>query len=87
MLSRARSADNGADDALALAGRLLTADEVAGYLRISRAMAYKLIAQGHLRHIKIARCIRVAAADVALFIQSHTSEGTVHVPAYKKTHF
>jgi len=87
MLPGTKLADNGAGSAPALSDRLLTADEVAEYLGISRTLAYKLIAQGHIRHIKIARCIRIAAAEVALFIEAHTAGGTVHIPAYKKTHF
>ena len=38
---------------------MLTVAEVAGRLRVSRAIVYKLVAEGRLAHVRIGNSIRV----------------------------
>jgi excisionase family DNA binding protein len=47
--------------------RLLTADEIAEILHISRAKVYRLIQDGHLSAVKIHRLVRVIPADLRDF--------------------
>jgi excisionase family DNA binding protein len=56
---------------------LLTAGEVAIYLKISRALAYRLIVEGKLPGIRFGRTVRVSEEALSLFIQQNvtTSHG------------
>jgi excisionase family DNA binding protein len=51
-------------------GRLLRIEEVADRLSVSRSMAWKLIAHGQLRSIRIGRAVRVRPADLEEYITS-----------------
>ena len=48
--------------------RLLRIDDVALRLSISRSMAWKLIAYGQLRSLRIGRAVRVRPADLETYI-------------------
>lgn len=50
-------------------GRLLRLDEVAERLSISKSMAWKLVAYGQLRSVKIGRAVRVRPADLEAYIE------------------
>jgi excisionase family DNA binding protein len=51
-------------------GRLLRLDEVAQRLAISRSMAWKLVAYGQLRSVRIGRAVRVRLADLEAYIEA-----------------
>ena len=51
--------------------RLLKAAEVAEYLNISRAMAYRLIQTRKLRSVKIGGALRVRPVDLAEFVEDN----------------
>ena len=52
---------------------LLTASDVARQLQISRALAYRLIADGKLPGIRFGRTVRVQEQDLISFIQQNTT--------------
>ncbi len=54
-----------------LAERLLTANEVAGMLHISRSGVYQLVRRGDLPSIKIGSALRFRGQDVREFMQRH----------------
>lgn len=47
---------------------LLTVEDVARILRISRSMAYRIMADGRLRTVAIGRSVRVRPADLERYI-------------------
>lgn len=53
---------------LSFADRLLTAREVAAYLRVSTRTVYTLCEQGRLAHVRILNAIRVEPAALAAFV-------------------
>lgn len=55
--------------------RLLRIEDVADRLAVSRSMAWKLIAIGQLRSIRIGRSVRVRPADLEAYMSSATREG------------
>ena len=57
------------------ATRLLRLHEVADRLSISTSMAWKLVAYGQLRSIRIGRAVRVHPADLEAYITSAVREG------------
>lgn len=54
---------------------LLDAEEVAQQLRISIALAYRLIQRGQIRSVRIGRLVRVRKNDLERFIEQQTSGG------------
>jgi excisionase family DNA binding protein len=50
------------------APRLLRVEEVARTLAISRSMAFKIIATGELRALRIGRAVRIRQEDLQAFI-------------------
>ena len=48
--------------------RLLRIEEIAQRLAISRSMAWKLIALGHLRSVRIGRAVRVRPQDLDEYV-------------------
>jgi excisionase family DNA binding protein len=50
------------------AGRLLRIEEIADRLSVSRSMAWKLIALGQIRSLRIGRAVRVRPKDLEAFI-------------------
>lgn len=54
--------------------RLLRLDEIAERLAVSRSMAWKLIAHGELRSVRIGRAVRVRPVDLEAYIASATRE-------------
>lgn len=56
------------------AERLLRLEEIADRLAVSRSMAWKLIAHGHLRSVRIGRAVRVRPADLEAYITSATRD-------------
>ncbi len=51
--------------------RLLRATEVARILNVSRAFAYRLMQQGKIRTVVIARAVRVRPVDLQEFINQN----------------
>jgi excisionase family DNA binding protein len=49
--------------------RLLTVKDIQDRLNVSRSMAWKLIYNGEIPHVKVGRCVRVRESDVAVFIE------------------
>ncbi len=50
------------------AGRLLRIEEIADRLSVSRSMAWKLVALGQIRSLRIGRAVRVRPKDLEAFI-------------------
>ncbi|MGH2966287.1 MAG: helix-turn-helix transcriptional regulator [Solirubrobacterales bacterium] len=48
--------------------RLLRIEDIAERLAVSRSMAWKLIAQGQLRSIRIGRSVRVRPSDLEAYV-------------------
>jgi len=48
--------------------RLLRIEEIAERLAVSRSMAWKLIALGHLRSVRIGRAVRVRPQDLEDYV-------------------
>lgn len=55
-------------------GRLLRLGEVAERLAISKSMAWKLVAYGQLRSVKIGRSVRVRPSDVEEYLARSTRD-------------
>ncbi len=55
--------------------RLLRIEEIADRLAVSRSMAWKLIAIGQLRSIRIGRAVRVRPQDLEAYVAAATREG------------
>lgn len=54
--------------------RLLRIEEVADRLSVSRSMAWKLIAYGQVRSVRIGRAVRVRPADLEAYIAGAVRE-------------
>jgi len=55
-------------------GRLLRLGEVAERLAISKSMAWKLVAYGQLRSVRIGRAVRVRLADLEAYVEASVRE-------------
>ena len=53
-----------------MSNAFLTAREIADILKISKALAYRLIAQGQIPSIRFGRVTRVRREDLEIFIQN-----------------
>ena len=47
-----------------VSGRLLRIEQIAERLSVSRSMAWKIIALGHLRSVRIGRAVRIRPQDL-----------------------
>ncbi len=56
------------------AGRLLRIEDVAEQLTISRSMAWKLVAGGELRSVRIGRSVRVRPVDLEAYLSDPARE-------------
>ncbi len=54
--------------------RLLRIEDVADRLAVSRSMAWKLIAYGQLRSVRIGRAVRVRPADLDEYVAGAVRE-------------
>lgn len=54
----------------------LTGKEVAGILKISKALAYRLIAKGEISSVRFGRTVRVKREALDNFIQHNSSTQT-----------
>jgi excisionase family DNA binding protein len=61
-------------DGVDVGNRLLRIEDVAERLAVSRSMAWKLIAIGQLRCLKIGRSVRVRPADLDAYIEGAERE-------------
>lgn len=61
------------DQYISVSIQLLTGEEVARILKISRAYAYRLMKQGDIPTIKIGRTVRVSYNNLLKFIQENTA--------------
>ena len=50
---------------------LLTVDEVAAILRVSRDSAYQIVRAGEIRSFRVGRLIRIDRADLYAFMKKH----------------
>ena len=53
--------------------RLLTGDEIAEILNVSRSFAYQLMRTGEIPTVHIGRSVRVRQQDLELFIEENLS--------------
>lgn len=53
---------------------LLRIEDVAGRLSVSRSMAWKLVAQGELRSLRIGRAVRIRPSDLEAYLDSIVRE-------------
>jgi excisionase family DNA binding protein len=58
--------------------RLLTADEVAYELNVSRSFAYQLMQDGSIRVVKLGRAVRVRPQDLMRFIEANLCGSNPH---------
>ena len=56
-------------------GRLLRLEDIADRLAISRSMAWKLVAEGHVRSVRIGRAVRVRPRDLEAYLADANREG------------
>lgn len=56
-------------------GRLLRIEDIADRLAVSRSMAWKIIALGELRSLRIGRAVRVRQVDLEAYIAAAAREG------------
>ncbi len=63
-------------DALAAGGALLTYDDVAQHLRVTRRTVEGLVASGELPSVAIGRLRRFRPADLLAFIEARTCTAT-----------
>ena len=61
---------NGSDAVDGGSAPLLRIDDVADRLSISRSMAWKLVAQGDLRSLRIGRAVRIRPVDLESYLAS-----------------
>jgi excisionase family DNA binding protein len=61
------------DQNISVSIQLLTGEEVARILKISRAYAYRLMKQGDIPTIKMGRTVRVSYDNLLKFIQENTA--------------
>jgi excisionase family DNA binding protein len=61
------------DQNISVSIQLLTGEEVARILKISRAYAYRLMKQGDITTIKMGRTVRVSYDNLLKFIQENTA--------------
>ena len=61
--------------------RLLKSDEVANILKISRAMAYKLMQRGEIPTVRIGSSVRVRVEDLEKYVEQKTVQS---VPYYSE---
>ena len=54
--------------------QLLTAPEVARYLKLSRSKVYYLIARKRLPHIKIGKNVRIRQMDLEKWLEANTQK-------------
>ena len=57
--------------------KLLKGTDIAKILGISRALAYRLMAQGQITSVRFGRTVRVKPDDLEIFIQSNTIKSLV----------
>jgi excisionase family DNA binding protein len=55
--------------------RLLRLEDVADRLAISRSMAWKLVATGEIRAVRVGRAVRIRPADLEAYIERAAGEG------------
>lgn len=61
----------------------LRAIEIAEILKISKALAYRLIAEGHISSIRFGRTVRVRLEDLEMFIQRNMTNPLVQAGGEK----
>jgi excisionase family DNA binding protein len=54
--------------------RLLRVDDIADRLAISRSMAWKLVAYGQIRSVRIGRSVRIRPSDLDLYLADPARE-------------
>jgi excisionase family DNA binding protein len=54
-----------------MATTFLTGKEIADALKISKALAYRLIARGEIPSLRFGRVVRVRTEDLEQFIEAH----------------
>ena len=62
-----------------LTNSILTIKEVSEVLRISPALAYRLVSEGHLTGIRFGRTVRVKSSDLDSFIAGNLTSNNYGV--------
>lgn len=57
----------------------LTAIEIASILKISKALAYRLIKKGEIPSVRFGRTVRIKAEDLDSFIMNNSTSNSNHV--------
>jgi excisionase family DNA binding protein len=52
-------------------GRLFSAAEIASFLNISKAKAYRMMQEGEILAVRMGRTVRVREQDLTLFVKDH----------------
>lgn len=73
MTAEAKRADV-ANLVVGTAPRLLRVDDIADRLAISRSMAWKLVASGEMRSVRIGRAVRIRPNDLESYITDPARE-------------
>ncbi len=60
--------------------KFFTAREIAVLLKISKALAYRLIAQGEIPCVRFGRTVRVREEDLGSFIRAHSGSDIPALP-------
>jgi excisionase family DNA binding protein len=55
-----------------MASEFLKAADVARTLKISKSLAYRLMAEGHIPTFRVGRVVRVSIGDLETFLRAHT---------------
>jgi excisionase family DNA binding protein len=63
--------------------KLLKGTDVAQILGISRALAYRLMAQGQITSVRFGRTVRVRLEDLEMFIRRNISDPLVQAGSEK----
>ena len=58
-----------------MVNKLLRSEEVAELLNISKAMAYRIMADGRLPVLRLGRAVRVRPEDLEAFVANNVSGG------------
>jgi excisionase family DNA binding protein len=59
----------------AVSHHLLTPEQVAEMLAVSKRQVYRLAAIGELRHVRMGKLVRFREADIASYVENSLSDG------------
>jgi excisionase family DNA binding protein len=59
---------------------LLTVRDVAARLGVGTATVYRVVAEGHLAHVRVLNAIRVTPRDLEAFVEAQRRGGAIRAP-------